>query len=33
MKHSSLLAMLLLAFAGFLQAEAIKDIKPGLWVF
>src|SRR6478736_6904794 len=31
MKHQSLLAMLLLAFASFLQAEAIKDIKPGLW--
>jgi hypothetical protein len=31
MKRQSLLAMLLLAFAGFLQSEAIKDIKPGLW--
>ena len=31
MKHQSLLAILLLACAGFLQAEAIKDIKPGLW--
>ncbi len=31
MKYQSLLAMLLLAFACSLQAEAIKDIKPGLW--
>ena len=31
MKYQSLLAMLLLVFVNFLQAEAVKDIKPGLW--
>ncbi|HSC76546.1 MAG TPA: DUF3617 domain-containing protein [Pseudomonadales bacterium] len=31
MKHKSALIVLLSGFAGFLQAQEAKDIKPGLW--
>lgn len=31
MKRKSVLTVLLLGFAGFLQAQDAKDIKPGLW--